>query len=173
MSLKYKLNCNVNLDLPYPPIKTDSRNLEDAYSMLSKVGSSNSEMCAVSLYFYNSVILKPEYADFAECFHKISIVEMHHLDIYSSLACQMGLDPRLWSVDDKKVRYWTPAYNQYPQGIRDLIENSLNSELAAIHKYTRQAETIEDPDIVKILKRIILDEQHHVEIFHEMLDHLD
>ena len=102
MSLKYKLNCNVNLDLPYPPIKTDSRNLEDAYAMLSNVGSSNSEMCAVSLYFYNSVILKPEYADFAECFHKISIVEMHHLDIYSSLACQMGLDPRLWSVDDKK-----------------------------------------------------------------------
>ena len=70
---------------------------DSAYAMLSNVGSNNSEMTAVSLYFYNSVILNPVYADFAQCFHKISIVEMHHLHIFASLSFQMGLDPRLWS----------------------------------------------------------------------------
>ena len=165
--------CNVTIDLPYPPIQTESRRMEYAYAMLSNVGSNNSEMTAVSLYFYNSVILNPVYADFAQCFHKISIVEMHHLHIFASLSFQMGLDPRLWSMQNKSRCYWTPAYNQYPRRIREVIENSIQGEQAAIHKYTRQAETICDKNIVEILNRIILDEQRHIEIFHVMLAQLD
>lgn len=162
--------CNVTVDLPYPPIWTESRRPEYAYAMLSNVGSSNSEMTAVSLYFYNSVILHPDYADFARRFQKIGIVEMHHLDIFANLAFQMGLDPRLWSVKNRRKCYWTPAYNHYPCEIREVIENSIQGEVAAINKYTRQAEIICDPNIVEILNRIILDEQRHIEIFHRMLE---
>ena len=127
MSQKYNLNCNVNLDLPYPPIKTDSRNLEDAYAMLSNVGSSNSEMCAVSLYFYNSVILKPEYADFAECFHKISIVEMHHLDIYSSLACLVRTHSARIDVD---IRIQFLCRHLQPPGFEQPSQRRCRNSLA-------------------------------------------
>ena len=165
--------CSVTIDLPYPPVKADSQRPEYAYAMLSNVGSENSEMSAISLYFYNSIILNPEYGNFAKCFHKISIVEMHHMDIFATLAYQMGLDPRLWASKNNKSCYWSPAYNNYPGQIREVIENSLKGELAAIQKYTRQAETISDSNIVAILDRIILDEQHHIEIFHNMLEKLD
>ena len=165
--------CNVTIDLPYPSIETKSRRPEYAHAMLSNIGSDNSEMTAVSLYFYNSVILNPDYAHFAQCFHEISIVEMHHLNIFAALAYQMGLDPRLWSMQKYDTCYWTPAYNEYPREIRRVIENSLKSELAAIQKYTRQAETINDQNIVEILERIILDEQQHVDIFAAMLEQID
>ena len=162
---KYK----VSLDLPYPPVRTESRRTDYAYAMLSNMGSSNSEMSAVSLYFYNSVILNPGNSDFAHCFHEISIVEMHHLNLFASLAFQMGLEPRLWSMEKRRRCYWTPAYNLYPQNVRAIIENSIKGEEAAIRKYAGQANTICDTSIVALLNRIILDEQRHIEIFHSML----
>ena len=165
-----RIDWDVKIELPYPPIQADSHNPEYAYAMLSNIGSSNSEMSAVSLYFYNSVILNPDYADFAQCFHQVSLVEMHHLEIFSTLAYQMGLDPRLWYAKNQRECYWTPAYNDYPRRIREVIENSIKGEEAAVEKYRKQADTICDAGIVEILNRIILDEEHHIQIFHTMLD---
>lgn len=170
MNLIPNNECSVTIDLPYPPIQTECRCSDYAYAMLSNIGSDNSEMSAVCLYFYNSVILNPSHEELAECFHKISVVEMHHLHIFASLASQMGLDPRLWSMQNHRRSYWSPAYNSYPRSLKELIENSIKGELAAIQKYTRQSEIIRDADIVEILDRIILDEQRHVELFHLMLD---
>lgn len=165
-------DCSVALDLPYPPVQAECRSTEYANAMLSNIGSDNSEISAVSLYFYNSVILKTEYAEFAHCFHSISIAEMHHLDIFASLAWQMGLDPRLWYLKNNRTYYWTPAYNYYPQKICDVIENAIRGEQAAIQKYTRQAAVIKDSNVVENLNRIILDEQHHIKIFRSMMEKL-
>lgn len=169
MDLDYEMECNAAVNLPYPPIQPESSCQEYAYAMLSNVGSSNSEMSAICLYFYNSIILNPDYAEFARCFHKISIVEMHHLNIFAAFAHKMGLDPRLWSAEDGKECYWTPSYNNYPRLIREVIENSVKGELDAIQKYSRQAKIIKDKNIVENLNRIILDEQHHIELFNKML----
>lgn len=165
-------DCSAAVNLPYPAIKPESKNYRYALEMLSNVGGSNSEMTAVSLYFYNSVILDPTYALFAKCFHDISIVEMHHMDMFADLAFKMGADPRLWSKCNNKMVYWTPGYNQYPREIRSLIVNSIKGEEAAIQKYKCQAEFIRDDNIVKILNRIILDEERHIEIFCNMLKYI-
>ena len=164
--------CPVTLNLPYPPVQPESCRPEYAYAMLSNVGSDNSEMSAVCLYFYNSVLLTQEFPNFAGLFHQISIVEMHHLDIFASFAFQMGLDPRLWSMKNRHMSYWTPAYNRYPRIIRMVIENSIRGEIATIDKYTRQAESIKDANIVENLNRIILDEQHHIKLFQTMLEQI-
>ncbi|MEA5040521.1 MAG: ferritin family protein [Clostridiaceae bacterium] len=161
--------CRVPVDLPYPQVWTASRNPAYARAMLSNVGSNVSEMTAVSLYFYDSVILNPMYADFARCFEQIGIVEMHHLEMFAELAFQMGGDPRLWSVQNGQMVYWTPAYGTYHQEVKKVICRAINGEKAAVRKYRRQAETIQDTEIVAVLKRIILDEEHHIEIFTQML----
>ena len=161
--------CSATLDLPYPPVQVENGCKEYAYAMLSNIGSDNSEMSAVSLYFYNSVILNPDHGELARCFHSISIVEMRHLNIFATLAHQMGLDPRLWNVSNHNRRYWTPAYNRYPRKMQELLENAIKGEMATIQKYTRQAEMIKDANIVENLNRIILDERHHIELFNTML----
>lgn len=161
---------NVTLETPYPAVRAENQRTDYAKAMLSNIGSSNSEMSAVTLYFYNSVILEAEYADFAGCFHKIAIVEMHHMNIFATLAFQMGLDPRLWCFDSQKPVYWTPAYNYYPrQRLTEVIENAIQDEEAAIRKYSWQLEKISDENIRENLERILLDERHHIEIFHQML----
>ena len=159
----------VELDLPYPPIQPETHRKDYAYAMLSNVGSDVSEMSAVGLYFYNSVILAPQYQDIARCFRQLSMVEMHHLNIFATFAHQMGLDPRLWSAQKGRNRYWTPGFLQYPQQLLALLHNALQAETNAVQKYTRQAETIQDANIVANLQRIIQDETHHIQLLQRML----
>ena len=157
---------------PYPPVRVQEPNPRYAAAMLANIGSCNSEMSAVSLYFYNSVILKERCPDMAEQFQKIGLVEMHHLNIFSSLACLLGADPRLWSQTGRCMKYWSPGCNQYPKGLLPLVQNALQGERAAIAEYRKQAGWIQDPCIVENLNRVILDEERHVAIFQQMEEQL-
>lgn len=157
---------------PYPPVKVEGPNALYAREMLSNIGSCNSETSAISLYLYNSIVARAPHPAIAECFHKISVVEMHHLDIFGQLSLLLGADPRWWYCRQDRLIYWTPRCNQYPRAVRALLDNALHGEEEAIAKYERQAATIGDPCIVALLRRIIADEQVHVEIFHRLLDEL-
>jgi bacterioferritin len=152
-------SCQSKVDLPYPSVQAGEVNPIYARAMLSNMGGSISEMTAVSLYFYNSLVIRGQYKQFASCFNFISIVEMHHLDIFGELALQLGADPRLWNKRNFRYVYWTPAYNQYPREIKALIR-----------KYSKQVKSIQNPNIVENLKRIILDEQLHIKIFENMYE---
>lgn len=74
----------------YPPVKVCEKNPRYAMAMLSNIGACNSEMSAVSLYFYNSLIANGKYEEIGKTFHKISMVEMHHMNIYGQLRRNLG-----------------------------------------------------------------------------------
>lgn len=154
---------------PYPPVKVSGPSRQYAAMMLSNIGSCNSEMSAVSLYFYNSLITRTKFAQVADCFHRISIVEMHHMDIFGQLSLQLGLDPRLWSLQNNRFKYWSPSCNKYPDRLLPILQNALAGEQAAIRKYREQAACIQDCCITAILNRIILDEELHVAIFRDLI----
>jgi bacterioferritin len=157
---------------PYPAPETDGHNPRYATAILSNIGAVNSEMSAVSLYFYNSLITKKFFPDIAQCFHHISIVEMHHMNLFGELALNLGTDPRLWSYNRGHMNYWSPSSNRYPSNIAALVSNSLSGEQDAIRKYQAQISWIEDENIKALLKRIIADEEIHVSIFKSILTEL-
>lgn len=156
-------------DKPYPPVEITGQNCTYAQWMLDNIGGSHSEMSTISLYFYNNLMTNEKYSDIAYIFHKISIVEMHHLSIFGQLALLLGETPRLWTCNRGRKMYWTPAYNHYSTTLEDLLVTALNGERAAIEKYENQCRRIEDPCIVDNLKRIILDEEIHVELIEMMM----
>lgn len=156
-------------DLPYPPVCVNEKNFSYAKAMLDNFGGSNSEMSAVSLYLYNNLITE-SCENIPYIFHKISIVEMHHLEIFGKLARLLGENPRLWSYRGRQRTWWTPAYNHYPTVLKELLINAIRGETAAIQKYTYQIHHIQDLHIVELLKRIILDEEVHVSIFRRLYE---
>ena len=95
---------------------------------------------------------------------------MHHLHTFATLANLLGADPRMWSVERGRYRYWSGACNQYSRNIGDILQNALRGEQQTIAKYRRQKEWIQDCHIRKTLERIILDEQCHVKIFEQLCD---
>lgn len=100
--------------MPYPPVKVVAKNPRYAAAMLDNMGGPISEMSAVCLYFYNHLITS-DYKDVADTFHRISLVEMRHLEIFGALAMQLGENPRLWS---RRARggysFWSPGFLCYP-----------------------------------------------------------
>lgn len=154
---------------PYPPVQVEQKNLVYAKAMLDNVGGRISEMSAVSLYFYNHLQSK-ELPEVARAFETISIVEMHHLEIFASLAKELGEDPRLWTVQGENYVYWSPGYQQYPVSLPELLQNALQGEEQAIRKYQQQLEWIEDDGVRANLQRILEDEALHVRIFQGFLE---
>lgn len=151
-------------DLPYPVVRITSVNEEYGQMILDNVGGMISEMSAVSSYMYNHTIAGEAFKELRDIFLQISMVEMMHLDIFSTLSLQLGMDPRLWSCSHDHSEYWSPSYNNYPNQLNALLVNAITSEQKTIDKYSFQASVIKDPYIVEILNRIIVDEKLHVEI---------
>ena len=54
----------------YPPVKVCEKNPRYAMAMLSNIGACNSEMSAVSLYFYNSLIANGKYEEIGNAPHE-------------------------------------------------------------------------------------------------------
>ena len=138
--------------------------------MLSNLAGLYSEMNAVSLYFYNHVILKDVWPELSVAMEKISIVEMHHLDIFAHLAYHLGADPRLWDCQQGCLEYWSPGYNVYPSHLKSLLENAIIQEQNTIAIYQQQITCIKERTIQKILHRIIEDEELHIQIFEYFLN---
>jgi len=148
---------------PYPEVRAERRDRQVGQAILSNVGGGVSEMGAVALYLYGRFTQagRPEVA---EALAGISITEMRHLAIFSTLARQLGEDPRLWSPWRGGRRYWSPEYLRYPQGLEAYLRYAIGEEREAIRKYSRQAAWIRDENVVANLRRIIADEEVHLDI---------
>lgn len=153
----------------YPDICVKGENRAYARAMLDNVGGLNSEMNAVSSYFYSS-LMTSRWCDVAQAFHQISIVEMHHLHIFSELARQLGEDPRLWGFQGCRRVYWSPCYNKYPCELKPLLLMSIQNEKEAVRKYEAQKSCIYDENIRANLSRIIMDEKLHIAIYENLYE---
>lgn len=153
---------------PYPAVEVTGPNPRYAGVMLSNVGGSNSEMTAVALYFYDRLVTW-EVPEVAEVFRRIDMVEMHHLEIFGELSRMLGADPRLWRRQSGRAIWWTPGYLQYTQCLGALLRVAVREEENIIRKYEEQASWIRDFHVVENLRRVIQDEEVHLEIFRELL----
>ena len=106
----------------------------------------------------------------ADCLGHIAMVEMHHLAIFSELSRQLGEDPRLWAPFRGGRKYWTPEYLRYPRQVEQSLRYLLEEEETTIRKYTQQALWIKDGNVVENLRRVIADEEVHVQILKGLLE---
>lgn len=150
--------------LPYPPICVQEQNHTYGQAMLENFAGCASELSAVTLYFYNHLITC-QYEDLSAVFFKTSIVEMKHFKIFGALALHLGEDPRLWSRNNSQTCYWSASNLPYTFQLASLLCNAIHNEAETIKKYESQIKQIRDPYIIENLKRIILDEQIHVNLF--------
>lgn len=154
---------------PYPPVQAAGRNPRYAAAMLDNIGGNNSEMTAVAGYFY-AHLMTHDCPEAADAFHRISVVEMHHLEIFGELTRQLGEDPRLWGCPQGRKIWWSPGYLQYPRRLGPIIRTAVHWEKGAIRKYRSQLRWIGDPNICENLRRIIADEEAHLRVLATLYD---
>lgn len=171
VSVNDDLNPIVNI--PYPKIEISKKDPSFAYKLLYAYAGNVSELTAITQYSFQSFYLK-DYKDLSNIIEHIAEVEMHHLKILAELILSLGITPYYVTYGcNNNVNTWNSDYVDYTVDYRDMLLSNINSEVSAIRDYNRLINETNDPNIKDILKRIIMDEERHVEIFSELLRQYD
>ena len=156
------------LDLPYPPVRTDGKNPRAVGLLSADLAGQVSEMSAITSYIFQHMIVDDRELSCAlEC---ISMVEMHHYELIGELIVAFGGCPWLAVQSGGGRRYWTGRFVSCQTEPVSILKVNIQNERAAINNYTAQIAQINDMGMQRVLERIILDEQHHIEIFTRFLE---
>lgn len=150
-------------NLPYPDIKVEKENIEYAELLSYPYAGLVSEDTATHLYMYQSFILDGEISNILE---KIAIVEMHHLELLAKTIKLLGLNPE-YKVNDI---YWNANYVNYNNNLKDILKINIEAETLAIKNYKNLIKVIDDKYVKELLRRIIIDEEIHLQIFKNLYE---
>ena len=161
-------NISYHVDLPYPEIKVEKENSRYANILLHNYSGIVSEFTAIDQYVYHKFKLFKGCPAVSQAIGEIAMVEMHHLEMLGELILLLGEDPRYWIKKKDKRYYWNGKFVDYGNTLKEYLDYDIQAEVVAIRDYNKALNEISDPNIVKIIERIILDEELHLKIFKEL-----
>ncbi|MCI9279998.1 MAG: hypothetical protein HFJ02_04290 [Bacilli bacterium] len=153
----------VKVDIPYPEVKVSSKNIKLAKEILSSYAGPISEDTAIHNYIFQYLILENE--EIKSILKEIAIVEMHHLEILGELVKKLGLTPLYLSVNNDKTKWFSGEYVTYEKELKNILLDNIRNEELAIKNYEKIIIQTDDEYVKYILKRIILDEKMHIQVF--------
>lgn len=180
----------VDVDLPYPPVKVEAPNIDYAVALFRLYAGFDSELTATSQYLYQNMILQnddPASATLLEC---ISENEAFHFHILGQLIFLLGADPKLYAPTTQRGQtqqtqngrriqgteisngysWWSGEVLSYSHDFNEMIQDNLQLEYITVANYNAALREIEDINIRSMIERIILDERRHITIFEAMLE---
>ena len=145
-----------SVNLPYPKVNVKDKNSKYIDLILLNFSSSISEFSAITQYTYHEISYIYKNPEVSKILNGISIVEMYHLKLLGEILIQLN----------KKKNYWSSKLLDYDlSSLKHILEIDINSEKEAIKQYKETISKISDENINDILKRIILDEEIHIQLF--------
>lgn len=155
------------VDLPYPEIKVERKDVELAKEILNLYAGEISEDTAVHNYVFQMLIMNED-QEAKKLLREIAITEMHHLEILGILVKQLGLTPFYVGVKNNATKWWSGEYVTYEKDWKKMLLANIGLEELAIQNYEKVIEKTSDEHVRHILRRIILDERLHIEIFSKL-----
>lgn len=143
-------------------VRQNQRYAELLYNSFAGEGG---ELTAVMQYIYEHIELK-RFENFSKIMLNIAIEEMHHLDLIGDLIKRLGQKP--YFIDSKKNNWGSENLKYHFNNVYDMLMFNIKSEKEAIRKYEEAIKCTQNKSIKELLKRIILDEKTHLEIFNRL-----
>ena len=154
---------------PYPEIMVEEKNNDYAYLLLEDYAGVTSELSAICLYVYQHIINEDTNELFAKMLKGIFISEMRHLEMLGNTIRLLGVKPIYKTITNNELKPWNSNYVNYEINIEEQLLINIENEEKAITQYKKHIELISDKYIKELLKRIILDEEKHIECFNNLL----
>ncbi len=158
----------------YPVITTekDSGIVPD---LIEAYAGNSGEFTASTQYIYQSFIVKPNaiYKGLYAILERISIKEMHHLEILSQLLLAQGINPKFCRYIDQNLSLcnpWSTNQIKYNTNVKEFLNDNILLEEKAIAEYMQIIEKSTSNNIKEVIARIIEDEKAHLKIFHKLLE---
>ena len=155
------------VDMPYPEIKVEKKDVELAKEILNLYAGEISEDTATHNYSFQMMMMHDD-KEKKEILKGIAITEMHHLEMLGLLIKELGLTPYFVGVNNGCTKWFSGEYVTYEKEWRKMLLANIGLEELAIRNYERVIEKTSDECVKHILRRIILDERLHIEIFSKL-----
>lgn len=160
---------------PYPKVTTKEIDKKILPDLIDSYSGAKGELTASTQYIYQSFIVKPNenYIGLSKILEKISIKEMHHLEILSQVLISQGINPKYCKYIDNNLDIcinWSANSVKYLTDVKEFIKYNITLEKGAIAEYTNIVNNATNENIIEIIKRIIQDEESHLEIFNKILE---
>ena len=155
-------------DAPWTDALITHPDVHDAMILQEDYGSKESETTAIMTYVFQTYIITQMDETIAGIMEEIAIAEMVHHDKLGVMITQLGGNP----VIGAKNGWWSGSYINYTRNIRDMLIHDIKSEQIAIENYKKTICKLNNDTIKEVIKRIILDEEVHIETFKVLLDYV-
>ena len=153
----------------YPKILDIEPNFNYAKILMESYAGRVSEDTAIHLYLYQSLSSEDVWEEYSKIMLKISEVEMIHFRLLGSAIVKLGGLPVIGSIGkDKIMRLWSSDYVNYELTLKEMLEIDIEAESNAIKDYEHILTLIKDPNIIKLIERILEDERIHLAIFKQL-----
>lgn len=156
------------LDIPYPPVEVEGRNMYYASLLTEDYAGQVSELTAVMSYVFQHLICHD--GGIAQAVGAIAMVEMRHLEMIGRLIRLFGGCPRSGADRSGRMFWWSGRFTRQETDPACFLKANISMEGDTIREYNQRAAQIQDAPARAVLQRIILDEEHHIRIFNELLD---
>ena len=156
------------VDMPYPIAKANSKNEKYAELIRGSFCGKESELTAVMNCLYHSLRFSQNCPELAKALMGIAFCEMRHLILLGRLLVSLGGDPKFFCrlpTNSNMGGWWNaqPMTLGYCDSIDAALKNGIAAEKATIAEYKSISEYVDDEGIRAVLKRMIADEQLHLE----------
>lgn len=152
-------------NVTYPEFVNIEPDLNFAKMLYDSYAGAKSELTAVLTYMYE-YLTNEDAEDVSMLLKMISRQEMKHLELLGEILVFNGLNPYFMSSYGNK--WCSDMVKCSFKSIYDMLEHNILSEHEAISEYTRLISICSNQSIKEVLRRIIADEENHIQIF-EML----
>ncbi len=159
--LNYEASAKYRVDLPYPPVAVQRPNSVYAKIISAAYGGRSSELTSIAQYISHGYYLG-NYPDVALAVRGIAAVEMTHLQMLGQLVLCLGCHPVFASYETNS--YWNGTYPDYSRSVDKMLLADIRQERETIARYRKMVLQIQDEQIIRILQRLALDEEHHLSI---------
>ncbi len=165
MNTNAKVICT--LSAPYPELRVERQNQNYSRLLSAAYAGQDGELVAILMYLYGENVSKGRAPNaLSETLACIAKTEMRHLSMLGELIFMLGGDPRYINMT-KRMGINTAMLPYQTDPLR-IVANAVAAEDKAIKLYESLYRVIDDKYIRAVIKRIIMDEEHHLKIFSEM-----
>ena len=155
------------LPVPYPEVRVKAPNKNHAALLSTAYAGAGGELAAVLGYTFGHIMTEGDAPRVSEMLACLSVTEMRHLEMLGKLIRLLGEEPRFYDIASR--RRFDPPRVTYATSPNEIVRTAVASEKAAVKHYRELIRRIDDEFIRDVLRRIILDEEHHVKLLTELL----
>ena len=160
-----------DLPIPYPDGRPSEQNRARAALLEPLYAGRNGEMTSVAQYCYQYLITFETYPELAEMLEAIAVCDMRHMEMLGEIIASLGGDPLLRAADHRmRFLWWSGDMVRQTKDIKRFLTEDREEKKGAVAEINRRLRAIGDEYIRSVLSRIILDEEHHVELLDDALD---